>query len=530
MKNTRKGFTLVELLVVIAILAILATVSVVGYTSFINRANDSVAQQELTQIRDYYIASKYIKEVAVNDVLVRELGLQGNVVRGQANNVEIYKYTVKTGVAYWNTKTNSISSTDPEGWAEVLCDHENTEVIAGRAATCTVPGLTEGEKCTDCGTVLTSQGEIDALGHQSNTENANCGYGDCDHIHTPETAATCVAAAVCSCGKSFGESLGHDYNEWEICSRCSTKSDEYVDYYLIGQINGHDYGCEGDSDNLGEYKFVNGKVTVKFNSASYVFIKTGDNANWYMTESYVAGKEATLKNTSVGTTEKMWIPANVDVTLTLAINDDGTLTLTAEYVDLPTHEMYIKGSFNGWEINAANKLKESSDKSKWTGTLVLTAPATLKLYNNASGYAYEDSRWVGVNGADLSLDAGTYTIEYSVATNSFTYKKTHNAIYLDVKNWTKNDERYAVYYFKGNDVHWENMTKLSGTVYYAMIPTGYSDIIFCRMNGANQTNDWNYKWNQTADLTVPTNGNNLYTVPSNTWDNANNNNWSKKSN
>ncbi len=56
MKNRKKGFTLVELLVVIAILAILATVSVVGYTAFITRANDSVAMQELTQVRDYMIA------------------------------------------------------------------------------------------------------------------------------------------------------------------------------------------------------------------------------------------------------------------------------------------------------------------------------------------------------------------------------------------------------------------------------------------------------------------------------------------
>ncbi|MBQ9979280.1 MAG: prepilin-type N-terminal cleavage/methylation domain-containing protein, partial [Clostridia bacterium] len=39
--NKNKGFTLVELLVVIAILAILATVSVVGYTSFIESATVS---------------------------------------------------------------------------------------------------------------------------------------------------------------------------------------------------------------------------------------------------------------------------------------------------------------------------------------------------------------------------------------------------------------------------------------------------------------------------------------------------------
>ena len=51
MNNTKKGFTLVELLVVIAILAILATVSVVGYTSFIERANVSNAQTEAHQIK-----------------------------------------------------------------------------------------------------------------------------------------------------------------------------------------------------------------------------------------------------------------------------------------------------------------------------------------------------------------------------------------------------------------------------------------------------------------------------------------------
>ncbi len=51
MNNTKKGFTLVELLVVIAILAILATVSVVGYTSFIDRANQSNAETEANQVK-----------------------------------------------------------------------------------------------------------------------------------------------------------------------------------------------------------------------------------------------------------------------------------------------------------------------------------------------------------------------------------------------------------------------------------------------------------------------------------------------
>ncbi len=54
--NTKKGFTLVELLVVIAILAILATVSVVGYTSFIDSTNRAVDEQTVAQLNHFLTA------------------------------------------------------------------------------------------------------------------------------------------------------------------------------------------------------------------------------------------------------------------------------------------------------------------------------------------------------------------------------------------------------------------------------------------------------------------------------------------
>ena len=79
--NTRKGFTLVELLVVIAILAILATVSVVGYTSFIENANNSAAQQELVQIRDKVIADDILNKdfAIVEDEIVWATDLDSKV-------------------------------------------------------------------------------------------------------------------------------------------------------------------------------------------------------------------------------------------------------------------------------------------------------------------------------------------------------------------------------------------------------------------------------------------------------------------
>ncbi len=55
--NTRKGFTLVELLVVIAILAILATVSVVGYTAYIQGAEEEAANTELNAAHDAIITA-----------------------------------------------------------------------------------------------------------------------------------------------------------------------------------------------------------------------------------------------------------------------------------------------------------------------------------------------------------------------------------------------------------------------------------------------------------------------------------------
>ena len=56
--NKNRGFTLVELLVVIAILAILATVSVVGYTSFIERAAISNDENVATQLNKFLVALK----------------------------------------------------------------------------------------------------------------------------------------------------------------------------------------------------------------------------------------------------------------------------------------------------------------------------------------------------------------------------------------------------------------------------------------------------------------------------------------
>ena len=97
-----------------------------------------------------------------------------------------------------------------------------------------------------------------------------------------------------------------------------------------------------------------------------------------------------------------------------------------------------------------------------------------------------------------------------------------NNLYLQPNdNWTQANARFAVYFFDGNGRDgWAPMADTDKDGIYEVDKSEvlYTKIIFCRMNPSTTANNWNNKWNQTADLTVPTDGTNLYTVKEGTWD------------
>lgn len=123
MKKT-KGFTLVELLVVIAILAILATVSVVGYTSFIDSAKNSVAQQELTQIKDYALGVDMTDgnkngKIDADEVAIAfaESGFGGSAIWNADKSAVKYSAT-NGGVAYWTLASGKVETSAPGSWTD----------------------------------------------------------------------------------------------------------------------------------------------------------------------------------------------------------------------------------------------------------------------------------------------------------------------------------------------------------------------------------------------------------------------------
>lgn len=184
----------------------------------------------------------------------------------------------------------------------------------------------------------------------------------------------------------------------------------------------------------------------------------------------------------------------------------------------------------------------------------------------ADKYAAGDINYIKANhyittvkdGGDLCVEAaGTYDIyfnteskviylmtadaDYATATEQTANGKepeqeepevTENVLYLiPNSNWKIDNARFAAYFFNASGNTWVSMSDSDGDgIYEGNIPTGYTfgeNVIFCRMNPNTTSNNWNNKWNQTADLVIPTNGDNLYTVAEGAWDKGSGT-WSKK--
>lgn len=80
-------------------------------------------------------------------------------------------------------------------------------------------------------------------------------------------------------------------------------------------------------------------------------------------------------------------------------------------------------------------------------------------------------------------------------------------LYLDPGVWNIDGAKFAIYYFNASQNGWSDYMSSAGNgIYQATVPDSYSQVIFCRMN-PNGSKDWNGKWNQTEDQTIPSDKN-----------------------
>lgn len=268
MRNTKKGFTLVELLVVIAILAVLATVSVVGYTSFIDRANQSTALQEMTQIRDSVIAedilnpnfsisggtitvadgtdpsypnfNEYVK--SLTDALGEGRSCD-NLETGEA--ALVLKNTDKKVKATWTFADNTIETdklgndepvAPPAGGGDeggaAACEHEWVDATCVAPKTCGKCGETEGEPNPDAHDMVADPESFVAATCTTDGSEAGTKCSRCTHK---------VAGAVIPAAHSFAAEWTSDSAQhWHACSIA---------------------GCTGKTD-IADHTWVNGECSV----------------------------------------------------------------------------------------------------------------------------------------------------------------------------------------------------------------------------------------------------------------------------
>lgn len=197
--------------------------------------------------------------------------------------------------------------------------------------------------------------------------------------------------------------------------------------------------------------------------------------------------------------------------------------LVAEGVEFAAYNEFKIRTIGSWaegDVNigagAVNYFKANKYFTVYAGggNIIVEAAGTYDIYFNVNTKVV----YLMTAGADIA--EATEQTESGEEPVTEEPEVTENVLYFAPHaNWKIDGARFAAYFF-GDGEAWVSMTDSDADgIYEANIPVGgYTSVIFCRMNPGAAANNWNNKWNQTADLAIPTDGNNLYTLTGGEWD------------
>ncbi len=306
MKNTRK-FTL---LLICAVLALVTIFAMSGCGEEDNPPASSSSTQESHQhtygewnvTKQPTCTEKGSQEKACScgDKVDEEIPATGHTEETVAG-----KEATCTEAGLTEGKKCSVCGETTVEQAEIPAKNHTEEVVAGKEATCTEAGLTDGKKCTVCGEATLEQEEIPAKGHTDETvegKDATC----------TETGLT--EGKKCTvCGETTveqeeipakGHTPDHDVatEEYGIkCTECGYVIAEPLDHVhkVLNTVSGVAPDCETDG-RLEYYEcscgnfFFDSECTNKINNMNETVIP----ANGH-TEETVEGKDATCTETGL---------------------------------------------------------------------------------------------------------------------------------------------------------------------------------------------------------------------------------------
>lgn len=332
-------------------------------------------------------------------------------------------------------------------WGDIVIkvdatNHVHIEKLDGKAASCTETGLTEGEKCTDCGATIKAQEEIPALGHsggaavKENVVAATCTVaGSYDSVVycsvcdaevsrtevTEDATGHTPVKNVCSCGYEYsvdeiialaealakGDSLNGTYRLSGVITNAEAFNTKYnsvtVTIFVDGATEEFSLLCYGMKGEGAEVIGVGDTITVSGEIKNYngtIEFNTGCALESYIPAEFEVYLEAFGKGTVSG------IPAG-----TLARGDEVTFTVTPDTAnEYEIDRVTINGStLNGTDgvytftvsanttINVSFK-KEGQESSITTDTATIkhTSTTTTNMSGNndaAKYFGLDETQW-----------------------------------------------------------------------------------------------------------------------------------------
>lgn len=200
---------------------------------------------------------------------------------------------------------------------------------------------------------------------------------------------------------------------------------------------------------------------------------------------------------------------------------------------LPAEKSWsLVGDFNNWEEGA--KPMTLNDEKTWyiAKNVTITNSYKFKFKSGDTWLGGTSSIATGTEytiGGDSNIsvaESGIYDVYLSRDETTYKVEKvgnvptqTVNTLYLNTGGsslWNQGGAWFAAYFFESStsEPTWIKMDKTQETdVWKCDIPIGgYVNVIFCRMDKDKADLSWDSKWNQTADLTIPDDGNDCFII------------------
>ena len=162
--------------------------------------------------------------------------------------------------------------------------------------------------------------------------------------------------------------------------------------------------------------------------------------------------------------------------------------------------IYAWGKTNSWvemqEVDCEGEYYKANVPAGFSDfAFVRLKPVGADGYSDVNGGLNWNNKWDQTGNLSVQTN-GKNMYDIDDKTVSYIHLKPNS-------NWDNGYARFAAYFY-GNGEKWVNLTK-NGDVYTCKKPTGYTSVIFCRMNKNAAENSFSNCWSQTLDLTLPSN-------------------------